>query len=1293
MNRRAISILAVLAMLCTMFTFAMPATAEATELALNFPKYADHANHPDQKEWLIQDAADWKAMMATADATAVGEEYFSGHTFHLTADVDFSQTEWLPPMGEGRYFGGTINGHGFGFNELKIYEGDGVFDASYNHKDAEGTGMFQRLGNCTFIDFGVNSGCVHRATGGVRTSVTTFGSLKNGYKPTFTRVWSGMELRHVNTGSVSALAVPADAAYNEDITVNGYVFDGKISTNRRNAFSLIGCIEGETRVITGGLKLTNIITDAQMYTNTRSPQHPQLNGENSLAAGAVSAPGETIATAYYSSLFSSNANTQMNEAIVENIYTVSYPNVVSYFGRGGDTRTIDKRMVTESALEAAWTANKNPSQSAAEPVFFTLKNGKIRPTAESKNMIVKVTLTGIKDKVYYLNANTTYDLAETFGKNDQQTFKINAETVTALVLGSEDVTIEVTTDCTHNGYTVTEGENANEHIRRCAICGYDKVETCSAQQNCTVNAITEEQLAAGEMATHSGTCDFCGEAFTVACAVDYVLSAKANKEAHWDYSACPCGRENVEHTNTAPVLSGDATGDDKIDLLDAVRILKKSVQSGEVEKERNADVDGDNAIQPLDALLAIRIWFGNKEAIKQADATAARINAENLFNSKDVTKQSLKMDGTEGDVAGYVVSDPIAVQKGEKLAFGPVRLTAPVIGYFYDAEGNPLQLINHTNVKVEYTFEEGKALVSIDVPADAGSVRFQMATEEADQFYLRLNTAITGMDYEERFEGETIENPLKGRTFLTVGDSLCAASNDPRIDGLRGWAQRIRDTFGAVVTNSAKGGSSLSTDAMTTDDDTGRYIFNQLIQHNGTKNFDYILLEGGVNDSNSSLNAPIGTFLPKTDPNAYDPAYFDTAETMAGGMEKLIYNTIKEHGDTAAIGYMTLYEMPHASGFSNSRGHLEAAKEICEKWGIEYLDLLELLPEEKFDTQDLTSDNVHAIAEGYDIMQTYINEFVPQMRPISQEIYNKVHEDKGFDKTEDGGPLNTAEENPYKDSLKILAIGNSFSQDATVYFWGIANSYGVENVVVENLSIGGCSLDTHYENITNNNAAYGYYKWTSANGGVSVNGENKSIAEALAEEDWDIITLQQASGENLVFSTEDATKYDPTAGEPIDTYSKLDEIIAYLQENKPNAKILWHMTWAYGIGSTHKAFAAYGNDQMVMYNSLLDRAQELTETHNALEGVLPSGAAIQNLRGFALLDSAKSGTTITRDGYHLNKGIGRYTAALTWYCYITGADPREVNCIPDNEYATDIETYRSAIAESVYNAIRNPYNK
>ena len=51
--------------------------------------------------------------------------------------------------------------------------------------------------------------------------------------------------------------------------------------------------------------------------------------------------------------------------------------------------------------------------------------------------------------------------------------------------------------------------------------------------------------------------------------------------------------------------------------------------------------------------------------------------------------------------------------------------------------------------------------------------------------------------------------------------------------------------------------------------------------------------------------------------------------------------------------------------------------------------------------------------------------------------------------------------------MKILAIGNSFSQDATRYLQDIAASAG-ENLFVRNLYIGGCSLEMHAKNITEN---------------------------------------------------------------------------------------------------------------------------------------------------------------------------------------------------------------------------------
>lgn len=42
--------------------------------------------------------------------------------------------------------------------------------------------------------------------------------------------------------------------------------------------------------------------------------------------------------------------------------------------------------------------------------------------------------------------------------------------------------------------------------------------------------------------------------------------------------------------------------------------------------------------------------------------------------------------------------------------------------------------------------------------------------------------------------------------------------------------------------------------------------------------------------------------------------------------------------------------------------------------------------------------------------------------------------------------------------LKILCIGNSFSQDTTAYVAEIAKAIGYEDVVIANLYIGGCPI-------------------------------------------------------------------------------------------------------------------------------------------------------------------------------------------------------------------------------------------
>ena len=96
--------------------------------------------------------------------------------------------------------------------------------------------------------------------------------------------------------------------------------------------------------------------------------------------------------------------------------------------------------------------------------------------------------------------------------------------------------------------------------------------------------------------------------------------------------------------------------------------------------------------------------------------------------------------------------------------------------------------------------------------------------------------------------------------------------------------------------------------------------------------------------------------------------------------------------------------------------------------------------------------------------------------------------------------------------MKILAIGNSFSQDAVSYLHQIAAAGGTD-VKVVNLYIGGCPLITHWENVEQDAKQYIYER----------NGASEermvSIREALEEEAWDIVTLQQASAFSGRFDT------------------------------------------------------------------------------------------------------------------------------------------------------------------------------
>ena len=215
-----------------------------------------------------------------------------------------------------------------------------------------------------------------------------------------------------------------------------------------------------------------------------------------------------------------------------------------------------------------------------------------------------------------------------------------------------------------------------------------------------------------------------------------------------------------------------------------------------------------------------------------------------------------------------------------------------------------------------------------------------------------------------------------------------------------------------------------------------------------------------------------------------------------------------------------------------------------------------------------------------------------------------------------------------KDTLRILAIGNSFSWNAVEQNLSAIALADGKCAIIGNMYIGGCSLERHWNNAQTDNTDYSYRKINQYD--VKTTKKGFTLAQALADEPWDIVTFQQASHYSGFPET-----YEPF----------LTELIAYVQARVPGAKLYWHQTWAYARTSKHKAFPNYGSDQDKMYGMIMEVSAKACKEHGLT--VIPCGTAIQNLRG------AFVGDNVTKDGFHLNP-LGCYAAACTWYQILFG---------------------------------------
>jgi hypothetical protein len=235
--------------------------------------------------------------------------------------------------------------------------------------------------------------------------------------------------------------------------------------------------------------------------------------------------------------------------------------------------------------------------------------------------------------------------------------------------------------------------------------------------------------------------------------------------------------------------------------------------------------------------------------------------------------------------------------------------------------------------------------------------------------------------------------------------------------------------------------------------------------------------------------------------------------------------------------------------------------------------------------------------------------------------------------------------------MDVLAIGNSFSQDATRYLSDIAHEQG-ETLNVVNLYIGGCSLERHFRNMKSGERAY-TLEFNGKSTGFSI-----SLKEALIgrSREWDVITIQQASHESFNPAT-----YTPCG----------EELAAYIRAKVPSARLIVHQTWAYEKDSERlHQIAGYDRAEDMLRDVVRSYADFASRIQ--ADGIIPSGEMFA-----ALLQNGLE--RVHRDTFHASLGAGRYALALLWYRMLTG---KSVSAIPFDDFDEPIDPKTIAIIKA-----------
>ncbi len=271
-----------------------------------------------------------------------------------------------------------------------------------------------------------------------------------------------------------------------------------------------------------------------------------------------------------------------------------------------------------------------------------------------------------------------------------------------------------------------------------------------------------------------------------------------------------------------------------------------------------------------------------------------------------------------------------------------------------------------------------------------------------------------------------------------------------------------------------------------------------------------------------------------------------------------------------------------------------------------------------------------------------------------------------------------------EDTLRLLVIGNSFSNNATRFLPDLAIEQG-KKLKLAKAQIGGSSLERHWQSVE---IAMNY---PDSSKGKPYNG--KSLLDFLTSDDWDIVTIQQVSMLSC-----DTSEYRPFAKYVYD----------YIKKFQPEAEIVLHQTWAYR--SDAKRFCqitegthAQSDEEMWQnsrraYHTIADElGLRIIPVGDAFWSVCsgehryrvspdfnPDGLVEPNIptqknslhTGYYWRDN-----TLRMDSNHANKE-GEFLGALVWYGFLFEDKPSSTSYVPEGSDTTFVN-YLREVADSI----------